>query len=321
MFRQVFLLLIFVHQTLWSGAQSNRMPPDRPNIILVYLDDMGYGDLGLTGATGFETPHINKLATEGAFLTHFYSPQAVCSASRLGLLTGCYPNRLGFSGALDHTATIGINGAETTIAEMLKPLGYATAAFGKWHLGHTPEFLPLRHGFDEYFGIPYSNDMWPQHPISKNYYPPLPLIDGEKVVATDPDQSQFTTRFTERTLQFIEKHRSQPFFIYLAHPMPHVPLFVSDKFKGRSKQGLYGDVMMELDWSIGAIVKKVDEAGLGENTLIIFTSDNGPWLTYGDHAGSSGGLREGKGTTYEGGQRVPCIFRWKGTIRPGMVSD
>jgi arylsulfatase A-like enzyme len=228
---------------LTSGCAENAVKP--VNFVVIYLDDMGYGDLTLTGATGYKTPNLDKMAREGVFFSHFYSPQAVCSASRIGLLTGCYPNRVGFRGALDHSAKYGINPEEETIAEVLKKRNYATAAYGKWHLGHVPEFLPLRHGFDEYFGIPYSNDMWPFHPTGKNYYPPLPLIEGEEVVATNPDQSQFTTQFTERTVEFIRRNKDNPFFVYLAHPMPHVPLFVSEKFAGKSEQGLYGDVMME----------------------------------------------------------------------------
>jgi arylsulfatase A-like enzyme len=304
---------------LTSGCAENAVKP--VSFVVIYLDDMGYGDLTLTGATGYKTPNLDKMAREGVFFSHFYSPQAVCSASRIGLLTGCYPNRVGFRGALDHSAKYGINPEEETIAEVLKKRNYATAAYGKWHLGHVPEFLPLRHGFDEYFGIPYSNDMWPFHPTGKNYYPPLPLIEGEEVVATNPDQSQFTTQFTDRTVDFIRKNKDNPFFVYLAHPMPHVPLFVSDKFAGKSEQGLYGDVMMELDWSVGQVLSVIDELGLEENTLVIFTSDNGPWLNYGNHAGSSGGLREGKGTTFEGGQRVPCLMRWKGTLPGGVVMN
>ena len=295
---------------------------ERPtNFIIIYLDDVGYGDIATTGAVGYKTPNIDKMAAEGMFFTHYYAPQAVCSASRAGLLTGCYPNRVGFRGALDHTAKTGINPEEETIAEVLKKKGYATAAFGKWHLGHHEEFLPLNNGFDEYFGIPYSNDMWPNHPVSKNYYPPLPLIEGNEVVAENPDQSRFTTEFTERAIRFIQKNRKSPFFVYLAHPMAHVPLFVSDKFKGKSEQGLYGDVMMEIDWSVGRIIQTLQELNLEENTLLIFTSDNGPWLNYGNHAGSSGGLREGKGTTFEGGQRVPCLMMWKGVISPGTVNN
>ncbi len=291
------------------------------NFIIVHLDDFGFGDIGLTGAIGYSTPNLDKMAANGMFFSHYYSAQAVCSASRAGLLTGCYPNRVGFHGALDHTAKTGINPSEETIAEILKKKGYATAAYGKWHLGHHKQFLPVQNGFDEYFGIPYSNDMWPNHPANKNYYPPLPLIEGNEVVKTNPDQSEFTTVFTERTVDFIKKNRKNPFFIYLAHPMAHVPLFVSDKFKGKSAQGLYGDVMMEIDWSIGQIVQTLKDLNLEENTVLIFTSDNGPWLNYGNHAGSAGGLREGKGTTFEGGQRVPCLMLWKGVIKPGTVNN
>lgn len=289
------------------------------NVVLIYIDDMGFGDLGITGATGYTTPNFNAMARSGMFLSHYYTPQAVCSASRVGLLTGCYPNRVGFAGALDHTAKVGINPEEETIAELLKKKGYATGAFGKWHLGYQKEFLPPQHGFDVYFGIPYSNDMWPNHPVRKDYYPPLPLIEGEQVVATNPDQSQFTTQFTERTIGFIKENKDRPFFAYLAHPMPHVPLAVSDKFKGKSAQGLYGDVIMELDWSIGQIRAALKELNLAENTLLIVTSDNGPWLPYGNHAGSAGGFREGKGTTFEGGHRVPCLVEWAGTIPAGTV--
>ena len=293
----------------------------RPNVVLVYLDDMGFGDISRNGAQGYLTPNLDKMAHDGIYFSQFYSPQAVCTASRAGLLTGCYPNRLGFSGALDHTAKIGLNSEEETIAELLKVEGYSTAAFGKWHLGHLPEFLPTKHGFDEFYGIPYSHDMWPNHPVTKNYYPELPLIEGEKTIQTNPDQSQFTTSFTEKTIDFIKRKKDKPFFVYLAHPMPHVPLAVSDKFKGKSKQGVYGDVMMELDWSIGQIKETLKKLKLEENTLLIVTSDNGPWLNYGNHAGSAGGLREGKGTSFEGGQRVPCLMTWKGKIPAGVIAN
>ncbi len=291
------------------------------NFIVIYLDDMGYGDLGITGATGYNTPNLDKMAKEGMFFTHYYSPQAVSSASRAGLLTGCYPNRIGLSGALDHNSKIGLSKKEETIASVLKRKNYKTAIFGKWHLGCVPEYMPLQNGFDEYYGIPYSHDMWPNHPTAKDYYPPLPLYEGETLVTTNPDQSQFTTLFTERAVGFIKENKNSPFFLYLPHPLPHVPLAVSDKFKGKSQQGLYGDVMMEIDWSIGEIIKTVDNLGLAKNTLIIFTSDNGPWLNYGNHSGTTGGLREGKGNTYDGGQRVPCLMRWKGTIPEGIVCN
>lgn len=307
---------------LASCATTEKPKTDRlPNIVLINMDDMGYGDVSLNGATGFTTPNIDKMAGEGIVFTHFYSPQAVCSASRAGLLTGCYPNRVGFHGALDHSAKIGINPDEQTIPELLKEKGYATAAFGKWHLGHREKFLPLQHGFDEFFGIPYSNDMWPNHPVNKNYYPPLPLFEGNEVIQENPDQSQFTQNFTKRTIDFIQKNKENPFFVYLAHPMPHVPLFVSDMFKGKSEQGLFGDVIMEIDWSIGQINQTLEQLNLAENTLVIVISDNGPWMTYGNHAGSSGGLREGKGTTFEGGQRVPCVMKWKGVTPEGAVCN
>lgn len=291
------------------------------NFIVIYLDDMGYGDLGITGATGYETPHMDQMAKEGMLFTHYYSPQAVSSASRAGLMTGCYPNRIGLSGALDHNSEFGLSKKEETIAGLLKRKGYSTAIFGKWHLGHLPKYLPTQNGFDHYFGIPYSHDMWPNHPTNKNYYPPLPLYEGESVVKTNPDQSQFTNLFTERSIRFIEQNKDRPFFLYLPHPLPHVPLAVSDKFKGKSAQGLYGDVMMEIDWSVGQIIETVDRLELEKNTLIILTSDNGPWLNYGNHAGTTGGLREGKGNTYEGGQRVPCLMRWKGTISEGITCN
>ena len=289
------------------------------NFILIYLDDMGYGDLGCTGAIGYETPHIDQMAAQGMRFTRYYAPQAVSGASRAGVLTGCYPNRIGMWGAPDHRSTRGISADEMTIGNVLKQKGYATAAFGKWHLGFQEEFLPLQHGFDEFYGIPYSNDMWPNHPTGS--YPDLPLYDGNTVVGYNTDQSEFTTAFTEKTLDFISKNKDRPFFVYLAHPMPHVPLAVSDKFKGKSKQGLYGDVMMEIDWSVGQILQKLEEEGLSSQTLVVFTSDNGPWLNYGNHAGTTGGLREGKGVSFEGGQRVPCIMYWKGEISSGIINN
>ena len=295
-----------------------------PNIVIVFLDDMGYGDLSVTGATGYKTPNLDRMCAEGMRFTNFYSAQAVSSASRAGLLTGCYPNRIGFSGAFGPNSTVGLADSEETIAEVLKKKGYACAAYGKWHLGHQPQFLPLRHGFDEYYGIPYSNDMWPFHPQNPRAYPPLPMFEGERIVnpeMTAADQEQMTTQFTERAVQFIEKNKDKPFFVYIAHPMPHVPLFVSDKFKGKSEYGLYGDVMMEIDWSVGEIMKALERNGIDKNTLIIFTSDNGPWTNYGNHAGSSGGLREAKGTIFEGGVRVPCIMRWPATIPAGTVNN
>ena len=294
-----------------------------PNIVLIHLDDMGYGDLTATGATGYRTPNIDRLCAEGMRFTNYYSAQAVSSASRAGLLTGCYPNRIGFAGALGPKSKTGLNPDEETMAENLKKAGYATAIVGKWHVGCRPGLMPLDHGFDEYFGLPYSNDMWPHHPQTSSY-PPLPLYEGRKVVnpsVSAADQAQLTTRYTEHAVDFITRRSEGPFFLYLAHSMPHVPLFVSDKFKGKSEQGLYGDVMMEIDWSVGEIFKTLRELGLEDNTLVILTSDNGPWTNYGNHAGSAGGLREAKATTFDGGNRVPCIMYWKGKTLPGTTCN
>jgi arylsulfatase A-like enzyme len=283
---------------------------------------MGYGDIGCFGAKDIETPNLDRLAKQGRRFTNFYVAQAVCSASRTALLTGCYPNRIGILGALGPKATIGIDDGETTIAEVLKSCGYATAIFGKWHLGHHPRFLPTHHGFDRYFGLPYSNDMKPMDDRpNKALYPPLPLIEGDQVKQIEPDQNQLTTWYTEQAVRFIDDHHASPFFLYLPHSMPHVPLGVSDKFRGRSKQGMYGDVISEIDWSVGQVMASLDRHGVADNTLVIFTTDNGPWLNYGNHAGSSGGLREGKGTSMEGGVRVPCIMRWPGHIPADTVCD
>lgn len=312
-------LLLAVATVVASGTPAfSEEPPPPPNIVLIFADDLGYGDLGCYGARGYRTPNLDRLAKEGVRFTDFYVAQAVCSASRAALLTGCYSNRVGILGALGPNARQGINDHETTLAELLKSRGYATAIYGKWHLGHHPQFLPTRHGFDEYFGLPYSNDMWPKHPENKTF-PDLPLIEGQQTIELNPDQSQLTTWYADHAVNFIEHHRDQPFFVYLAHSMPHVPLFVSDKFRGKTPRGLFGDVIEEIDWSVGRLLETLDGLGLGERTLVIFTSDNGPWLSYGDHAGSAGVLREGKGTSFEGGVREPCLMRWPGKIAPGTV--
>ena len=304
-----------------SAASATRPP----NVIVIFCDDLGYGDVGVFGAKGFTTPNLDGMARAGVKFTNFHVAQAVCSASRTALLTGCYPNRVGIHGALGPQSTHGIHTDETTLAEVFKSRGYATGMAGKWHLGHLAPFLPNRHGFDESFGIPYSNDMWPHHPEAKpGSYPKLPLLEDGRVIdeeVTPEDQKELTTRLTERAVRFIERHKDRPFFFYLAHPQPHVPLFVSDKFKGKSERGLYGDVIMEIDWSVGEVLRALEKNGLTRDTLVIFTSDNGPWLSYGDHAGSSGPHREGKGTAWEGGTRVPCIMRWPGQLPAGAVSD
>ncbi len=296
-----------------------------PNVVIVFADDMGYGDLGCYGAQGYATPNLDRMAQEGMRFTDFYVPQPVCSASRAGLLTGCYPNRVGIAGALSPQATFGLHHDEMTIAEVVKQKGYATAMFGKWHLGHHEKFLPTTQGFDEFYGLPYSNDMSPAPennpvPDARKKYPPLPLIEGTKTIENEPDQSRLTTEYTNRATAFIRKNKEKPFFLYLPHTMVHVPLYVSAKYKGKTQQGLYGDVMEEVDWSVGQILQTLKETGLDENTLVIFTSDNGPWRIFGNQAGSSGPLREGKGTCYEGGIREPFIARWPGKIPASSVS-
>lgn len=324
-----FLLVLSCMQAC-SPSEPNDARTKPPNIVLIFIDDMGYADAGCFGATDYATPHIDQLAGEGMRFTNFYVSQAVCSASRASLLTGCYAERVGIQGALSPKTAVGINPDETLIPEMLKEAGYATGIFGKWHLGNLREFLPLQHGFDEYVGLPYSNDMWPVgydgKPLEgtgkrKSQYPPLELYEGNRVIdtiATLSDQAKLTTLYTEKAIAFIENHKSEPFFLYLPHSMVHVPLAVSEKFRGKSGKGLFADVMMELDWSVGEILRTLKDNGLDENTLVIFTSDNGPWLSFGNHAGSAEPLREGKGTMWEGGPRVSTLMRWPAVIAAGV---
>jgi arylsulfatase A-like enzyme len=300
-----------------SAAAAERPP----NVVIIFTDDQGYGDVGCFGATQFATPNLDRMAAAGMRFTSFYAAQAVCTASRAALLTGCYPNRIGLLGALNQNSQHGIHHDETTLAELLKQRGYAAAIFGKWHLGHHAEFLPLRHGFDEYYGLPYSNDMSPLHPTAGHRFPALPLWDGERIVEHNPNQAYLTRNYTQRAVAFIRKNHQRPFFLYVAHSMPHVPLFVSEPFQGTSQQGLYGDVIQEIDWSVGQILDALGEHQIDESTLVVFTTDNGPWLSYGNHAGSAGRLREGKGTTFEGGVRVPCIMRWPGKVPAGAVCN
>ena len=295
--------------------------PRLPNIVVFLVDDMGYADAGCFSDTKIRTPNIDRMAEEGMKFSSFYVAQAVCSASRAALMTGCYANRVGMQGALNHTSKEGIHGDELLMSEMCKSKGYATGAYGKWHLGTALEFNPINNGFDEFLGIPYSNDNSKFHPSLANIMPPLPFYDGLKVIETDPDQSQFTRRFTERATGFIEKNKDRPFFLYIPHVMPHVPIFASDAFRGKSATGLYGDVIEELDWSVGQILDTIKRCGIDDNTLVIFFSDNGPFLSYGNHAGTATPLREGKLTTFEGGVRVPCIARWPGRVPAGKVCD
>lgn len=322
--------LIFSLCLVFTLASFAQRPVSKPNIIIINIDDMGYGDTEPYGMTGIATPNFNKMAQQGMRLTHFNVAQAVCSPSRAALLTGTYPNRLGLHHALTPWSDIALNPTEETIASLLKQNGYTTAMVGKWHLGAKPPYLPTHFGFDTFYGIPYSHDMWPVdydgNPAKPGTtlakYPILPILEGDKPIdhiQTLDDQAAFGAKLTTRAVNFIAKNQKKPFFLYFAQPMPHVPLAASARFKGKSNLGLFGDVMMELDWSLGEIIKTLDQYHLSENTILIVTSDNGPWVRFGNHAGSSGGFREGKGTTWEGGTRVPCLIRWKGKIEAGSI--
>ena len=319
-FIYLFLLIISFSCNL---DQEGASPP---NIILIFADDLGYGDLGCYGHPTIKTPHLDQMALEGMRFTQFYAGASVCTPSRAALLTGRLPVRFGLASSSMRVffpwSLGGIPREETTIAEVLKRQNYATGIFGKWHLGHKDEFLPLQHGFDEYFGIPYSNDMssvtndWK----GASLFPPIPLLDGNELIDSEPDQSKLTQAYTERSVDFIKRNRKNPFFLYVPHTFPHIPLFASEDFEGSSLRGLYGDVVEEVDWSVGQILKTLKEEGLEENTLVIFTSDNGPWLTVGDTGGSAGLLHQGKGSTFEGGMRVPMIAKWANHIPSGSTS-
>lgn len=287
-----------------------------PNFVIINVDDLGYRDVGCFGAELIRTPNVDRMAAEGMRLTSFYA-QPVCTPSRAALLTGCYPMRVGLPAVLNSQSTHGISASEKTIAELLKERGYATACIGKWHLGHHKPFLPTRHGFDYYFGLPYSNDM-PRKP--NNEYPELPLLRNEEAIESPANQDTLTQRYTQEAVAFIERSRRRPFFLYLPHTMVHVPLHVSDAFRGRSKQGLYGDAVEEVDWSVGQILDTLHRLGLDEDTFVMFTSDNGPWLSKKEDAGCALPLRDGKATTYEGGVRVPTVVRWPGRIPAGSQS-
>ena len=295
-----FLLLSLILFCAHLAAQN------QPNFIVVMADDLGYGDLGVYGSSLINTPHLDQMAAEGIRLDSFYSIATVCTAARGGLLTGRYPVRLDLVADVARpTNEIHLSHDETTIAEALKNEGYNTAIFGKWHLGSRQEWGPMDHGFDEFYGVLHSNDM-----------APFELYRDNQVIESPVDQSTLTQRYTAEALRFIEDNEDNPFFLYLPHSFPHVPLFVSEEFEGQSDAGLYGDVVETIDWSMGEIIAKVKELGLDENTLIIFTSDNGPWFE-----GSSGQLRDRKGSSWEGGLRVPFIARWPSTIASGSVSD
>ncbi len=290
---------------------------DQPNILLINCDDLGYGDLGCYGSTVNRTPHIDRLAAQGVRFTDFYMASPVCSASRAGMLTGCYPPRVGFDQymVLWPGQAEGLNPSERTIAGQLKDAGYATKLVGKWHCGDQPEFLPTEHGFDEYFGIPYSNDMGRQ--ANNLDRPPLPLLRNSTVIQQQPDQRGITERYTDEALQFIHANQDRPFFLYLAHMYVHVPLFVPKQFLEASKNGAYGGAVAAIDWSTGVLLDTLERLGLADNTLVVFTSDNGSRA--GHEGGSNRPCRGIKASTLEGGLRVPCIMRWPGRIAGGRT--
>lgn len=296
--------------SLLSLAGGQAQAQERPNIIIIYLDDMGYSDLSCYGQTKWATPNIDRMAQEGVRFTDAYSASSVSSPSRAALLTGRYPARMGIQGVFYPDSYTGIPQEELLLSELLKSAGYATGMVGKWHLGSRDRFLPLQNGFDEYFGIPYSNDMGAQV-----------YLRGNEVEEFHVDQSQMTKKYTTEAKDFIARHKDEPFFLYLAHSMMHVPIFCSEEFSGKSNAGVYGDAALEVDWSVGEVVKELEKLGLQENTLIIFASDNGPWLQEGPLGGEAFPLREGKTTSYEGGVRIPTIACWKGKIAPAEKSD
>ena len=315
-------LLLYGFLIGMSVMSCDKQVEVKPNIVFILADDLGYADLSSYGSEFINTPFLDEMAVNGAKLTSYYSSQAVCSASRAAILTGTYSNRIGINGAFGPKSKRGINENELLISEMLKENGYKTGIFGKWHLGDADKFKPTRHGFDEFFGILFSNDMWPFHPEFPNAFPDdLLLYRNEKPIETLIDQSDLTKRITDESIRFINENKDTPFFLYIPHPQPHVPLFASNEFNGSTGEGLYADVITEIDFSVGRVLEALEKNGLSENTIVVFTSDNGPWLSYGDHAGSSGIYREGKGTAWEGGQRVPCIVKYPDKISAGTVID
>ena len=335
--KKIFLLISLFLVTV---SCNNLNTESRPNFIVIFVDDLGYGDLGSYGHPTIKTPTLDKLAYEGQKWTQFYSASSVCSPSRAALLTGRLPIRNGMIGSMTRVffpdSQYGIPDSEITIAEKLKENGYKNAIIGKWHLGHKKEYLPLQHGFDYYYGIPYSNDMdkingitccpgpryWQQYekkrPDSSNYN--VPLIENNNIIERPTDQTTITKRYSDKAVEFIRDNKKNNFFLYLAHNLPHTPLYASDEFTGKSKRGLYGDVVEEIDHGIGRIIDELERNNLDRNTIVIFTSDNGPWLPFESQSGSAGLLREGKGSTWEGGHRVPGIF-WGGGIKSSVIDD
>ena len=329
LFRFLFSLIALVSLSNFAIAAK----ADSPNIVVIFCDDLGYGDLSCFGHPTIKTPNLDRMAAEGVRLTQFYSASPVCTPSRAALMTGRLPIRSGMCSdkrrVLFPNSGGGIPASEVTLAEGLKKQGYATACVGKWHLGHLPQFLPTSNGFDSYFGIPYSNDMDRVNDAPRGREPfwdpkveywNVPLMRDLEIVERPADQTTITRRYAEEATAFIKKNKDEKFFLYLPHSLPHVPLFRSKEFEGRSLRGLYGDVIEEIDWSVGHVLQTLKDLKLDQNTIVWFTSDNGPWLTFNDHGGTAGLLREGKGTTWDGGMREPSICWWPGTIPAGQVS-
>lgn len=317
----IFALLVFSNG--WRGVRAHDIGRP-PNVILIVADDLGYSDLGCYGSRDIPTPHLDRMAAEGVRCTSFYSASSVCSASRAALLTGCYPQRVGIPGVISANVHYGINSDEELLPELLRARRYATAIFGKWHLGNQPQFNPLNHGFDEWLGTVGSNDMGRGRPSLEDRAAGkagVELFRDRTLIETNPDQRFLTQRYTAEAVRFIREQKSRPFFLYVPHNMPHTPLFVSPRFEGRSGCGLYGDVVAELDWSVGQILGAIERHQLAENTVVIFTSDNGPWLIFGDQGGAAGPFRGGKKQTLEGGHRVPCLIRWPKNVPAGTTIE
>ncbi len=325
-FLAILLFLLFGGHHAQAGGKQRP-----PNFILIFVDDQGYQDLGCFGSAHIKTPHLDRMAREGTRFTDFYALAPVCSASRAALMTGCYPPRVGITGVLFPRHRMGLNPEEVTIAKMLKRKEYATACVGKWHLGHHPQFLPTRHGFDRYYGIPYSNDMDPKKGASRNLDRAwmekdgspwnVPLLRDDVEVERPVRQETLTRRYTEEAVRFIRTNAERPFFLYFPHTMPHIPLFVSEEFYDSDPHRAYAVTIAEIDWSVGQVLDTVRSLGIDEETMVVYTSDNGPWLGMKHHGGSALPLRDGKFSTYEGGMRVPCLMRWPGRIPSDRVSD
>lgn len=317
-----FLLLLAVVGGVSLPFALHAAPPAKPNLVIILIDDMGYGDIHPFGSQLNRTPNLDRMAQEGMKMTSFYGAP-VCTPSRAQMLTGCYANRVSLPDVIFPASPIGLNPEEHTIADLLKARGYATMAIGKWHIGDQPEFFPTQHGFDHFFGLPYSNDMG-LHPNATGReakYPPLPLLQDKSILEAPVDQDTLTARYTEQAIKFITDNRDHPFFLYLAHTAVHVPLHPGAKFKGKSQNGLYGDWVEEVDWSVGRVLETLKQLKLDDNTLVLFTSDNGPWLVQKNNGGVAGPLRGGKATTWEGGMREPTIARWPGKIPANKTCD